>query len=128
MTDVLTAYELHGDMIAASNHVSDCVTEYQTQAKAWAQAEFDSEKAQAVTRPSVKKELGPKATVDDIRAAVLLRCADLILAELMADALKNSADRALKAALANLSALQSMAAALRSELQMARVDNYSSGP
>jgi hypothetical protein len=125
VTEVLTAYELHGDMIAASNHVSDCVTEYTLRADEWADAKHAWEMAQSLARPGVKKEMGPKATVDDIKASVYILCADQALKELQADALKNSADRALKAALAQLSALQSAAAALRAELQLVRTDNYS---
>jgi hypothetical protein len=128
VTDILTAYELNQYMLAASEKVSTAVTEYETRAKEWAVIKHLAEMNQALARPQVKKDLGPKPTVDDINAAVYILCAESNLAELQADALRNSADRAVKAALANLSALQSMAAALRSELQMARVDNYSSGP
>jgi hypothetical protein len=117
--DVLTAYELHGDMIAASNHVSDCVTEYERRAKEWAAAKYDVELARSQEYPKTK------GTVDERKAKVFYACREYEQAELQADALKNSADRALKAALAQLSALQSAAAALRAELQLVRTDNYS---
>jgi hypothetical protein len=119
VTDVLTAYELNQYMLAASEKVTQTVTEYETRAKAWATAKYDVELARSQEYPKTK------GTVDERKAKVFYACREYEQAELQADALRNSADRAVKAALAQLSALQSSAAALRAELQLVRTDNYS---
>ena len=116
---VLTAFEIHTDMVEAARQVDACVEEYKLRAKGWADAKFDVELARAQEYPKTK------GTVDERKAKVFYACREYEQAELQADALKNSADRALKAALAKLSAIQSSAAALRSELALARTDNYS---
>jgi hypothetical protein len=128
LSDVLTAYELYTQMVAKSAEIDQALTEYKSQALAHADAEVQAERAQALARPGVKKELGPKATVGDIKAAVFLLCGDQILNELRTDALRNGSDRALKAYLAQLSALQSLASALREEIRLNRTDNYTGGP
>lgn len=119
MPDVLTAFELHSQMIAKSNEVSETVGEYKTRAEEYARAKYESELAQSRKYPDTK------GTVDERKSKVFYECREFIDKEYQADALRNSADRALKAALAQLSAIQSSAAALRAELQMARTDNYS---
>ena len=116
---VLTAFEIHEQMIEAARQVDACVEEYKRRADAYAIAKHGSEMAQAIAFPSTK------GTVDERKATVMRMCGEVMLMELQADALKNSADRALKAALAKLSAIQSSAAALRAELQLVRTDNYS---
>jgi hypothetical protein len=82
-------------------------------------------KQEALARPGVKKNLGPKATVGDIEAALYLMCSDAKFEELRTGALEHGADRALRAYMAQLSALQSQATALREELRLARTDNFS---
>jgi hypothetical protein len=121
VSDVLTAIDLNRSMTEKSHEVDEAVTELRKQTMAHAIAEFASEKAQALARPGVKKNLGPKATVDDIKAAVFLMCADTKFEELRSGALEHGADRALRAYMAQLSALQSQATALREELKFNRV-------
>jgi hypothetical protein len=115
----LTAFELNSQLVAKSVEVDQAVAEYKLQARVYADAKHASEMDQAVAYPSTK------GTVRERETAVYRLCGDSILLELRAEALRNSADRALKAHMAQLSALQSMAAALRQELALARTDNYS---
>ena len=119
MSDVLTAHELASRMIALSAGIDQAVAEYKTRAEGYAKAKTQSEFAQATAYPQLDKR-----TVDEKRALVTIAAGKDMFAELQADALRNSADRALKAKLAQLSALQSLAAALREELRLARTDNY----
>jgi hypothetical protein len=119
--DVLTAIDLNRSMTEKSHEVDEAVTELKRQSMAHAIAIHAAEKAKALARPGVKKNLGPKPTVDDINAAVYLMCSDTIFEELRSGALEHGADRALRAYMAQLSALQSQATALREELRLARV-------
>jgi hypothetical protein len=119
MSDVLTAHELYGQMVAKSAEVDQAVAEYRKQALNYATKKHESERDQAIAYPTTK------GTVDERKAAVYRLVNVSILEELRADALRNGADRALKAAMAQLSALQSMASALREEIRLARQDNFS---
>jgi hypothetical protein len=126
--DVLTAFDLNQQMVAKSKDVDAAVREYQTQAIDHFEATFALEIKKATARPGVKKSIGPKPTVDDVNAALYVMCADEEYAALRTEALRNGADKAVRATMAQLSALQSQASALKEELRLARTDNYQGGP
>jgi hypothetical protein len=119
MSDVLTAHELYGQMVAKSAQIDQALAEYRQQALNYANTKHASELAQAIAFPKTK------GTVDERKHAILNICSDVYLTELQAEALRNGADKALKARMAQLSALQSTASALREEIRMARQDNFS---
>lgn len=124
MNDVLTAFELSQAMVNKSHEIDQAVAEYKRQSKDYATAKHASELGQAQAQGMLPKG----GTVDQRKAIVVVQCERLIAHEYMTDALKNGADKALRAYTAQLSALQSLATALRAELQMARMDNYSGVP
>ena len=113
--DILTAYALNRELVKVADEVDQTIAEYRTRALEYADIKADSELAQASAYPQTT------GTVDERKAAVTRACIEAIRSEYRAEALRNSADRAVKASMARLSALQSMAAALREELRLGRV-------
>jgi hypothetical protein len=112
--DVLTAAELNSRMIAISQQVDDALTEYRTQTEQWVQADRASRlcKAQAFLTARGK-------TVAEKEALVEVACDQETFKAIRTDALRNAAREALRARQAQLSAAQSLAAALREELKFA---------
>lgn len=114
--DILTAFQLNQLMMKLSRDIDDAVGEYKLRAEEFAAVKTTSEFAAATAWP-----MNDKRTVDEKRSLVTIATSKELFAELKAEALRNSADRALKAAMAKLSACQSLAAALREELRFNRV-------
>jgi hypothetical protein len=117
---VLTAYDLNQQMMAKSREVDEALVEYRRAADQWATAEHTSKRSQAQAYLTAKAK-----TVGEREALVFIQCEAEILSASTFDALRNGAKEALRARLAQLSALQSQATALREEIRLARTDNYS---
>jgi hypothetical protein len=113
-TDVLTAAELNSRMIAISQQVDDALTEYREASERWVGADRTARIARA--REYLKAD---GKTVAEREAQVEIRCDIETWEEHRLDALRNAAREALRARQAQLSAAQSLAAALREELKFA---------
>jgi len=113
MTDLITPHELQRAMLAKSREVDEALEDYRTRNLAWVEAD----RASRVARNTAL--LSTEGTVGE-RTAKAEQAADgPIYAERMAAALRDSAKEALRARLAQLSALQSLATTVRTEMQMA---------
>lgn len=112
---VLSAFELNTAMVEKSREVDLALDEYRRYNRQWAEAENVSRKKQAQAYAFVKGK-----TVPETRALIDLECDEELSQALLADVLRNSAKEALRARMSQLSALQSMASALREELRFGR--------
>lgn len=115
--DVLTAAELNSMMIAKSREVDSALEAFRVANEEWVQADRVARRAEAQAYLLSKGK-----TVPERRALVELECEDELFDEHRLDALRNAAREALRARLAQLSALQSLASAAREEMRLARTE------
>lgn len=112
---VLSAFELNSALIEKSHQLDIDLDAYRVFNLRWADAENASRKAQAQAYAFNKGK-----TVSEKQALVNIECDEEISAALLLESQRTVASKALDVHGKQLSALQSVASALREELKMAR--------
>ena len=120
---VLTAFELNQQLVAKATEVEKALTELRFAGKNWADCDRDLKMAQS--QEYAKGVSGKNET--ERKAAVYALTAGQDYAQQMAKVRYDIAKEALRAKMAQLSAMQSNAAALREELRLARTSDYAGG-
>ena len=115
MTDLLTPQALQTAMLAKSGEVDAAIEEYRQAIAAHVEADRQKRIALNTALLSVDGKSAPER-----RAKAEQASEEHLYAEAMADARREVAKEALRARLAQLSAVQSMATTIREEMRLAR--------
>ncbi len=118
--DVLTAYEVNRQMTAKSREIDQALDEYRHNTDLWVVASSNLRKHRAIQYTKV-----PGKNQAEREAAMSTEIEDFIYEEERLKAAREVGKEFIRARTAQLSALQSGASALREELRLARVDNFS---
>lgn len=115
----MNAAELSRTLHAAKRDVDDALDLYTKRIREDADADDTARRAKARSYLTTREQLGGKATVSAIEAAVDLETADAQKAARMAEGLKRAAGMNVDAKKQWLSALQSLASLTKAEAQIA---------
>jgi hypothetical protein len=120
-TSIITGTELNHRLFTLSDALTVAQQELKDSAIEWAKAENEYRKAKAIAYITIKGAPEQhKATVATLEAMVDKSCADERQRAYMARALKEAALENVRSVRAQINALQSIAASVRSEMEMAR--------
>jgi len=116
----MNASEFARALYAAKHEIDEAIQECQRAVREDAEADDEARRAMSRAYLTTREQLGGKATVSAIEAAVDLETSDLQRKARLAEGLKKSAFAALDAKKQWLSALQSQASLEKAEAQLAR--------
>ena len=115
-----TTAELLAEMHRLSAKIDDGIRLLYEQTQAYAIAEDAYRRAKAMAWTTTKAGQGPKSRVSDIEAAVDILVADERHRRNLAEGLRDAAVEALRSRRAQLSAVQTVANALKAEAELAK--------
>ncbi|MGH2373025.1 MAG: hypothetical protein ACRDIC_06045 [bacterium] len=112
--------ELQRGLFAAKKEIDEAMVAYEAAIRADAIADDESRRAKSRSYLTSREQLGGKATVGAIEAAVDLETSELQMRARLAEGLKRSASQAVESRRQWLSALQSLASLTKAEAQLAK--------
>lgn len=112
--------ELTKRMLAAKSEIDEAMRTYEQAIREDADADDVARRQKARAYLTCREQLGGKATVGAIEAAVDLETSEVQMQARLAEGLKRSAAQALEGKRQWLSALQSLASLTKAEAQLAR--------